>query len=161
MHYAGHLAARLLDGGIAAWRAEGAPLTTDPTPIDPAPFAVRGRRELIARIDEIEPAIADPATVIVDARSTDEYAANHLEGAIHLPHELFLAAEGGRFADLETLRPDLEALGIERRTPLLVYSNASRRSALVAVALRHLGHRKVKNFLGGWQEWSRRDGSAA
>ena len=158
LHYSGQLAARLLMGGIERWRTEGHPVTSELPEIDATPFPVRSRRETLARLDEVEEAVEKEKALIVDTRSAEEYAVEGgiIPGAIHLAPESLLTERQDMFTDAETLRPRLEASGITPDLVIIPYSNAAGRSSLVYVALKLLGYPRVKNFLGGWTEWSQR-----
>ena len=75
--------------------------------------------------------------LIVDVRTSEEYAAGHLVGAILLPHEA--AAEA-----LARLVPDHNA-------PIALYCRSGRRSGLVLDELKNLGYDRAVNW-GGFEE---------
>jgi thiosulfate/3-mercaptopyruvate sulfurtransferase len=153
MRYAGQHAARLLDGGFGAWTASGAPASTDPPVIDPAPFPVRSNPKLLARHDEIHGLLADGRTMLIDSRSAAEHQAGALPGSVCWPAADLL--EAGRFRPIEALAASAAGAGLEADRPAVVYSNRGRRSSVAWIALRELGHRKVRNYLGGCAEWER------
>lgn len=76
--------------------------------------------------------------VIVDARTYEEFAEGHIEGAILIPeYEISLRAE----KEL----PDKDAL-------ILVYCRSGRRSKIASEELARLGYTNVKEF-GGIIDW--------
>jgi thiosulfate/3-mercaptopyruvate sulfurtransferase len=164
MQYSGQLGARLLLGGLERWRQEGHSVTTELPEIDRTPFPVRSRRELMARLDEVTEAVQDEKTLIVDTRSLGEFSGDDvpegsshggsIPGAIHFPVESLVTEDQRMFVDEDRLRPRLEACGITPDRTIIPYSNAAGRSSIFYVALKILGYRRVKNFLGGWTEWS-------
>ena len=76
--------------------------------------------------------------VIIDARTDDEFAAGHIEGAILIPEY-----EIANRAEQEI--PDKEAL-------ILVYCRSGRRSKIASEELVALGYTNVKEF-GGIIDW--------
>lgn len=100
--------------------------------IPPAVLATvhdRGR-ELVAVPTALEP---HPGETLVDVRSSAEWRAGHLEGAVHVP--------------LARLPERIGAL--DRSAPLLVYCQAGVRSAVAASALGRLGFTRVTSLQGG------------
>lgn len=63
----GHERVAVLDGGWASWVAEGRPVSDTAALPAPAEFVPRLRRELLATKDDVERAIDDPGTVLVNA----------------------------------------------------------------------------------------------
>lgn len=76
--------------------------------------------------------------LIVDARSADEYALNHVQGAVNYP--------GGEAGEhwIETL---------ERSKPVFIYSIANARSGQLARNLRSRGFAQVYDLKGGIAAW--------
>ncbi len=76
--------------------------------------------------------------VLLDVREDDEWAAGHVEGAVHLP----LAQVPGRLGDL----PDAD--------PLYILCRSGNRSGRAAAWLNQQGVASV-NVSGGMQAWAR------
>ena len=76
--------------------------------------------------------------IIIDARTEEEYAEGHIEGAILIPEY-----EIARRAENEL--PDKDAL-------ILVYCRSGRRSKIASEELVKLGYTNVKDF-GGIIDW--------
>lgn len=79
---------------------------------------------------------------LVDVRTTAEWLAGHLEGAVHAP--------------LARLAERVRAL--DRSAPLLVYCQGGTRSAIAATALRRLGFTSVASLDGGLSRYRARPG---
>lgn len=76
--------------------------------------------------------------VLIDARTDEEFAAGHIEGAMMIPeYEIIEKAEAAI--------PDKDAL-------ILVYCRSGRRSKIASEALVTLGYTNVKEF-GGIIDW--------
>ncbi len=80
--------------------------------------------------------------LVVDVREPDEVLPGFLPGAINVPRGVleFRASDDQRFAD--------------KHTPILIYSNSGRRSALAARCLNELGYSDVVALRGGLTAWS-------
>ena len=114
----GHHPVALLDGGLAAWEAEGLALDTDrPEPADKHyPLAADGRATIT--VAELQDGLAADSLTLIDARDPVRFAggtepidpvAGHVPGALNRPFNLNLDA-GRRFLDRHTLREQFEAL---------------------------------------------------
>jgi len=77
--------------------------------------------------------------VLVDVREDNEFAKDHLPGAIHL-------GKGIIERDIEQRVPDLDA-------EIVLYCGGGFRSALAADNLRKMGYTNVISMDGGIREW--------
>ncbi|HHM05939.1 MAG TPA: sulfurtransferase [Gammaproteobacteria bacterium] len=160
----GHSHHALLNGGRAAWQAEGRPLTTLPA-MSPqrSVFHALVNKAPIASRDDILARLHDPDVVLVDARSPAEYRGEdlraarggHIPGAVNIEWKTLLdPARGGRFRPADTLLARLTAAGVTPDKLVIVYCQTHRRSALLYYALRHyLAYPRVKGYPGSWSEW--------
>jgi len=169
----GHPDVRLLDGGRAAWAAEGRPMTTDvprPAPTD-YPVVERVDAPIRAFKDDVLAHLGDPATrKLVDVRSPQEYTGERLhmpdypqEGALrggHVPGAVNVpwaraAADDGRFrsrAELEAIY--LKEQGLAPDDDVIAYCRIGERSSHTWFVLTHLlGFTAVRNYDGSWTEW--------
>lgn len=165
----GHPDVRLLDGGRAAWEAEGRPLVRGPVSRPRTDYPVVERDDTSTRAfrEDVLDHFGHP---LVDVRSPAEYTGErtHMpdypeEGALrggHIPTAASVpwaraAAEDGRFRS----REELEALyfgeaGLRPDDDVIVYCRIGERSSHTYVALRYLlGLEKVRNYDGSWTEW--------
>jgi hydroxyacylglutathione hydrolase len=83
--------------------------------------------------------------VLIDVRSSSEWSAGHLDGAIHVP-----------LARLPE-RTD----GLNRDADVLVYCQSGRRAAVAVTALRRAGFRQVASLEGGLSGYTQRQESRA
>jgi hydroxyacylglutathione hydrolase len=113
-HFAGWL-----DGGIDAWRGAGLPIATAGL-VD----AAGARRALL-----------DGAAAL-DVREPDEYAAGHIDGALHIP-----------LGDLERRTRE-----VPRDRPILAYCGAGERASTAVSLLERAGHAAM-NLNGGIDAW--------
>lgn len=163
LEYFGHPCAKMLDGGFQAWRAAGAPITTDATPPKAATFRTSERRDVLATADDVLQALKQSGAAILDTRSSGEYLGTHVRaarggaipGAVHIEWTENLAADG-RFKSNAELKAMYEKAGITPDREVFSYCQGGYRAAHSYVALRLLGFPKVRNYIGSWKEWGDR-----
>ena len=89
---------RILDGGLATWKARGGPVETG-APAKPAAkaFAPQVQWDMVAGVDEVKKAIADSGHyLLLDSRHTlDEYTGKQLLGALASPGKEQAVKRGG------------------------------------------------------------------
>jgi thiosulfate/3-mercaptopyruvate sulfurtransferase len=169
--YCGHADVRVLDGGRYRWQAEGRALTTE-VPAKPAAVTYRPvpRRESM-RIyrDQVLAALGDAQTVILDARSPEEYSGQRvggpggpdvgavrygrIPGARHLHYaDLFNADMSFKPAAELSALVAARAVGPEKS--VIAYCRMSHRATVVHFALTQiLGFENVRVYDGSWTEW--------
>jgi rhodanese-related sulfurtransferase len=76
---------------------------------------------------------------LVDVREDHEFAADHVEGAVHI-------GRGVLERDVERLIPDKDAA-------IVLYCGGGFRSVLAAESLQKLGYRNVCSMAGGIRAW--------
>ncbi len=102
LEYYGHPNVKMLDGGFQAWKAAGAPVSTEGTPPKAASFKIAARRDVMATADDVLKALNKNAVVILDTRSRGEYLGTQVRaarggaipGAIHVEWTDNLAPDG-------------------------------------------------------------------
>ena len=172
----GHPDVRLLDGGTAAWTAAGGSLvrtTTAAPPVDPAlapptppPFRSRVDASLLATRFDVDRAIDDESSVIVDVRRESEFRgterrarrAGTIPGAVHVFWRDHLD-EAGAFKSPEAIAELYRGRGVTPERSVITVCHGGYRSASTLIALKSLGYPRVRNYVGSWGEWGNRDDS--
>lgn len=172
----GHPDVRILDGGTHAWTAAGnklvrlneAPPPVDPirAPPTPPPFRGEMKLDLLATRFDIERAIDDPNSVIVDVRRESEYRGTEkrarrvgtIPGAVHIFWRDHLDAQGA-FRKPEEIRVLYESKGVTSDKTVIPLCHGGYRSASTFIALKSLGYPRVRNYVSAWGEWGNRDDS--
>jgi thiosulfate/3-mercaptopyruvate sulfurtransferase len=163
LEYYGHPNAKMLDGGFRAWKAAGAPVTSDATPPKTAPFKIAERRDVLATTDDVLRSLGQKQIAILDTRSEGEYLGTHVRaarggaipGAIHIEWTDNIAADG-KFKSNDELKAMYDRAGITPDKEVVSYCQGGYRAAHSYVALRLLGFPKVRNYIGSWKEWGDR-----
>ena len=173
----GHPDARLLDGGTQAWSASGGRLArpsasarpADPARAPPTPPPLKGRTlnpDLLATRFDVERAIDDPQSVIVDVRRESEYRgserrarrAGTIPGAVHVFWRDHLDANGA-FRPADEIRALYLSRGVTPDKTVIPFCHGGYRSASTFLALKSLGYPRVRNYVASWGEWGNRDDS--
>jgi len=163
LEYFGHPNARMLEGGIQAWKAAGFPVTTETISPKAAHFKTNERREVLATADDVLNSLNKREFSILDTRSEGEYLGTHVRaarggaipGAIHIEWTDNLDATG-KFKSNAELQAMYSKAGITPEKEVLSYCQGGYRAAHSYVALRLLGFPKVRNYIGSWKEWGDR-----
>lgn len=151
---------RLLDGGLAGWRAAGLPLETGPSSAVAGTVTLRpGRDDDLLSIDE---ASTLPSTgVLLDARAAERYAgtvepidprAGHIPGAVSAPTSENLG-DDGRFRSAADLAERFRSLGVAPGEAVGVYCGSGVTAAHSVAALAVAGF-DARLFPGSWSAWS-------
>ncbi len=170
--YAGVREVRILDGGFTAWVAGGNPVADDLSPPLPSAgfgAAVPARPDYLATADDVAAVVEgkNPRGLLVDVRSREEYdgtntntypffsKAGHIPGAVWMGDwtGLVNGAED-TFAPLPALKERWTALGIEPGREIIFYCGTGWRSAIAFWLARLMGYPAVKNYDGGFFDWS-------
>ena len=155
----------LLDGGMPAWKAAGKPVTRDvPAPAVPGPLTLRPRPAAVADLAWVRDHAGRNGSAVVDARLAQFYTGasdnngriprpGHVAGAVSLPFETFIRADG-TFKSRDELRALFENAGIDAGTSIATYCHIGQQATVPYVAARLLGY-DVKLYDGSYEEWSR------
>jgi len=155
---------RLLDGGLAAWKAAGGALVTEVTP-PPPPGDVRVsalREEARARLPEFLVGAGDPAGhALLEALDPPYYygGVKFFSRGGHVPHALLTPTDDFFRAD-KTFKPtvELEAmlahLGVRREQQVYSYCGGGVAASVPYFALKFLlGFPRVALYQGSQKEW--------
>ncbi|NKB80463.1 MAG: hypothetical protein GKS05_00915 [Nitrospirales bacterium] len=165
LEYLGHTRVRILDGGWVKWVAEQRPYEHDRPNPTPGTFQASPHAELLINKGDLKQLIKrpHPETLLIDARSIEEYAgkeidglprAGHIPQAINIPWNKFLNADA-TVKDSTLIKKMLEDLGLRQDQEMITYCLGGVRSAWLYLILRFAGFEKVRNYPGSWWEWSR------
>jgi thiosulfate/3-mercaptopyruvate sulfurtransferase len=158
----GHERSAVLDGGLAAWRADGHALTAEPG-LDPAPatFTSRRRASLVADRGEVLAALTDPSVLLVNALAPEAHRGEtnrygrpgRIPGSVNVSARSLLAADG-RFRAEHELREAFAAAGAIAAPRVIAYCGGGISAANDALALALLGREDAAIYDGSLREWA-------
>ncbi|WP_067932184.1 sulfurtransferase [Alicyclobacillus kakegawensis] len=165
----GHENAKLMDGGRKKWELEGRPFVKEVPTVTPVTYSAKDPDLSIrARQREVEDAIGDKATALVDVRSPQEYSGEviappgmtetaqrggHVPGAVNIPWAKAVNEDGTFKSDSE-LADLYQSVGVTPDKNVIAYCRIGERSAHTWFVLHELlGYNNVKNYDGSWTEW--------
>lgn len=156
--WAGLAGVRVLDGGYAAWRAAGLPVTSASPTVAVGDFTVQPGS--LPTLDPVEAAAWARDGLLLDARSPERYAgeaepidpvAGHIPGAVNSPTISWLADDGSFRSDLSEHWDRVRA---GRDGSVAVYCGSGVTAAHHILALAEVGV-DATLYPGSWSEWVR------
>jgi thiosulfate/3-mercaptopyruvate sulfurtransferase len=163
LRWAGHREVAVLDGGYAAWIAEGHPVTVEPP--DPEPGDIEVRPGTMPVLDADAAGRLAREGVLFDARAPERYRgdtepvdprAGHVPGAVNAPFSQHLGA-GGRWRPAAELADRFTALGVRADRPTGAYCGSGVTASSVVLALEVAGltgaDRPAALYAGSWSHW--------
>jgi len=164
LHWLGHEAAAVLDGGLTAWLAQGRAVTTNPPRIRARTFAAGTEGASWVDSDGLLAALGEGGCRLIDARAPERYrgehepidpVAGHVPGALNIPYARHLDP-GQRFLPSRTLAELFRAhLGGRRDQPLVAMCGSGVTACHSLLALALAGYRNARLYPGSWSEWIR------
>ena len=155
---------KILDGGLAAWKAAGQPVTKDEPKYDPGTFVPQVHQDAVVHLDTMRLRYNSPGVQVLDARSPQDYNAaaglsvfrgGHIPGAINMPlASLFDSLDC--YQPLDSLAAKFQRAGVKPGSEIIAYCGSGRTACPVYVAAKMLGY-NVRLYDGSFQEWSRKE----
>jgi rhodanese-related sulfurtransferase len=130
----------LLIATTTALAAAPSPPGSPAAPAAAAPAVVSAVRPVTADALLARQRAKDPALVVLDVRTPEEYAAGHVPGAVNVPHDQVEA----RIAELAPLRDK----------DVVVYCRSGKRAGMALGVLEKAGFRKLGHLEGDMNAWS-------
>jgi thiosulfate/3-mercaptopyruvate sulfurtransferase len=183
LRWLGHDAVAVLDGGFKAWIAAGgaleagevaaaatmatatvatATVTTATVATAVEYFTARVRAESVVSTAEVERALRDGTTLLVDARAAERFAgtvepidpvAGHVPGAVNHPFSVNLAADGRFLPKLELEQRWRERLAGAPPDRLIAMCGSGVTACHHLLSLEAAGLPGGRLYAGSWSEW--------
>jgi thiosulfate/3-mercaptopyruvate sulfurtransferase len=155
---------RILDGGFAAWTAEGRPVSHARIPPEATVFTPRAQSRVRLTTADVGSLLGSPDATIVDARSPSEHRGlegdsrrlGRIPGSHSIPAAATTRPGDQRFRSADELRALLRRADVGRDRRFVCYDAAGIGAAKVAFVLMLLGYDDVAVYDGGWAEWGDR-----
>ena len=155
-------AARVLDGGLPKWKAEGRPLAAGEQHHPPGRFQAAPVSGLWADRDAVLAAIGDGAVCTLNALTQPMHDGTapvnygrpgHIRGSVNVPYPALLA-DDGTLRPVDDLRRAFDAVGALRSPRVICYCGGGIAATLDALALQLAGHAHVAVYDGSLSEWA-------
>ena len=143
--------ASLLDGGLAAWRAEGRPLSTEaPPPAGPGRLTVHPAPQRVVDAAWLHAHLNDGNVQVLDSRAPEFYTAGRVPGARNVPFSSVLD-EQRKLKPVEALRGLMGA----PKDLTVTYCHIGQQATLTYFVARYLGL-EARLYDGSFTDWSSR-----
>jgi thiosulfate/3-mercaptopyruvate sulfurtransferase len=163
LRWMGHESVAVLDGGFAAWIADGRPTADGDEQRARREFTGSPRTGATVDADTVAALAGNPEWRIVDARAPERYrgevepldrVAGHIPGAVNHFYKSNLTS-AGVFRSPDELRRMLgDILGPVSADHVVAYCGSGVTACHNLLALEHAGLRGAKLYPGSWSEWS-------
>jgi thiosulfate/3-mercaptopyruvate sulfurtransferase len=164
LRYFGLSVGRVLDGGLAAWRAEGRPLeTAAPTRRPASRVALAAHPERVVDKRRLVELLREPGTLLLDARSPERFTGKvepldarpgHIPGAKNAPTDGNLVAPAGRFLPPTALAERFAALGATDARTIVSSCGSGVKACHNLLALALADRPDALLYEGSWSEWA-------
>lgn len=158
LRWAGVADVRVLDGGLAAWRAAGGDVVT--AAVSPAGGSVTIQPGSVPVLAADEAAALTGTGVLLDARVPERFrgevepidpVAGHIPGAVNVAMG-DLTTDEGSLRSPEELHARFAAAGVGRETVVGAYCGSGVTAAHTALALHEIGIQAAV-YVGSWSHW--------
>ncbi len=159
LRWIGHRQVKVLDGGLAAWRAAGGQVIAGESASRPTPLLAPGRRRSMPTV-EVDDLVAGRVDLLLDARSAERFrgdaepvdrVAGHIPGAVSAPTTDNLGPDGCLLSP-DALRSRFEQLGASTGRRVAVYCGSGITATHEILALESAGIGAAL-FAPSWSGW--------
>jgi thiosulfate/3-mercaptopyruvate sulfurtransferase len=164
LHWLGHEAVALLDGGLAKWQEEKRPLSRETPSITARVFEAQPDDSRWVSTAMIEDLLEQGGYLLLDARARRRFegavepidkVAGHIPGAVNLPFESNVDGRGC-FLSPEQLREQWrELLGTVPPAQVINMCGSGVTACHNILSMEHAGLDGAKLYVGSWSEWIR------
>jgi thiosulfate/3-mercaptopyruvate sulfurtransferase len=164
----GHDDVAVLNGGLKKWKAEGRPITDEPTQLrQPRHFTPRADASLVRDKADMLGLLGSTTVQIVDARAPGRFKgsepeprkglrAGHIPGSVNV-HYATLLNPNGTLKSVDELRRVFAAAGVDPAKPVVASCGSGVTAGVIAFALAQIGAPNAAVYDGSWTEWGHED----
>jgi thiosulfate/3-mercaptopyruvate sulfurtransferase len=156
--YFSHPHVFMLDGGFKKWKSLALPIETKTNGFRPAKFSARINKSILADWEYIKKNLNK--IKLVDARTREEYSGaviraarrGHIPNAVNMDWTLNINDDG----TMKSKKELSKLFDFSKNDEIVTYCQGGYRAANSFLALKRLGFKNVKVYLGSWGEWGNR-----
>ena len=157
--YFSHPQVFMLDGGIKKWKGDGLVVETKTNGFKPDKFSGKINKDIVAGYEYIKKNL--DKIKLVDARTREEFdgtviraaRSGHIPNAINIDWNLNIT-EDGTIKDNKLLSELYQKFS--QNDEIVTYCQGGYRAANSFLALKKLGFKNVRVYVGSWGEWGNR-----
>ena len=155
--------AAVLDGGLAAWKADGRPVSTETPKVTRGKFTPHVHSDAVVNADFVKANIDKPGIRILDARTPNFYTGEggggprpgHVTSAQNIPFTT-LTDSAGKMKDRSTIAGLFTAAGVQPTDRVVTYCHVGQQASLLFLAAKYVGI-KPSLYDGSFEDWSSRN----
>ena len=164
----GHQRIQVIDGGLAALRSSGLPISSGASEIPgkKSLYPVQSWGLPTADMETVEKGLRDQNSLVIDVREGYRYrgesepidlVAGHIPGAVNIPYLDNLEPDG-KFKSAETLRKEYKTLTENPKyKDVIVHCGSGVTACHTLLAMDLAGLTGASVYVGSWSEWSRNE----
>mgnify|MGYP003624022305 CR=1 FL=1 len=153
--YFSHSKTYMLDGGFKKWKQLRFPTETKTNGFKPAKFSGKVNKNIISGYEYINKKIGK--VKLIDARTKGEFAGDiirasqkgHIPTAINIDWTMNIQNDG----TMKSSKDLSKLYKLSKNDEIITYCQGGYRAANSFLALKKLGFKNVKVYLGSWGEW--------
>jgi len=155
--------AAVLDGGLAAWKANGNPVSTETPKVARGKFTPHVHPDVVVNAEFVKANIDKPGIRILDARTPNFYSGEggggprpgHVQSAQNIPFTT-LTDSAGKMKDRAAISGLFAAAGVQPTDRVVTYCHVGQQASLLFLAAKYVGI-KPSLYDGSFEDWSSRD----
>lgn len=159
----GHENCAVLDGGLAKWRHENRPTTSQPPAQTPGIFTPTPQLEFLCGYKDLLSNLKEKNKQVVDARSPSRFAGleqepregvkpGHIPASVNIYYADFVNGDG-TMRSAEELRAIFKRRAIDLSRPIVTTCGSGITAAIVYLAAKIAGATDVALYDGSWADW--------
>lgn len=159
LHYFGHEAVYVLDGGFAAWEAAGNKVTQEVPEARAVNFVPNILPTATATMAEVRASVDNPQAIVIDSRAPERYTGEvepmynkrgHIPGAKNYFFKGVLD-DAGKYKTEASLREHFA--GLDKKSEIIVSCGSGVSACPNIIGLKTAGFENVKLYVGSFSDW--------
>ena len=156
--YFSHSKVALLDGGFNTWKKENRPIETKTENLEYFKIDGKINNSILANFENVLETLKDKnKPKIIDSRTFQEYSGENIRAIRggHIPAAINIDWNNNIYNDKFKNIASLEKIYSEfsKDQEIITYCQGGYRAANTFIVLKQLGFKKVRMYLGSWNEW--------